>query len=252
MQLDTYNRLFQIAEAQAGYFTTAQAVATGVDRKRLARYAVAGRLERVRRGVYRLAPFLRSAHEDLFVAWLEMGPESVISHDSALALYKLSDALPAAIHVTVPPTASRRHPGLRLHTNQVSAQEITHYDALPVTTVARTIADVALAGLTDELVEQAVREAVHNGLVTPRSCSLQPRPRAAGDGDHTPRARTDRATSEPGTPMTTYQSGAAFRRALEDRLASQSAKTQMPLIRLRMLVVFDRFLARHPLNPAFR
>jgi len=44
--------------------------------------------------------------------------------------------------------------------------------------------------------------------------------------------------------MTTYQSGAAFRRALEDRLASQSAKTQMPLIRLRKLVVFDRFLAR--------
>ena len=62
---------------------------------------------------------------------------------------------------------SRRHPGLRLHTNQISAQEITYYDTLPVTTVARTIADVALAGLADELVEQAVREAVHNGLVTP-------------------------------------------------------------------------------------
>ena len=38
---------------------------------------------------------------------------------------------------------------------------------LPVTTVARTIADVALAGLADELVEQAVQEAVQNGLVTP-------------------------------------------------------------------------------------
>ncbi len=44
--------------------------------------------------------------------------------------------------------------------------------------------------------------------------------------------------------MTNYQSGAAFRRALENRLASQSAKTQMPLVRLRKLVVFDRFLAR--------
>ena len=183
MQLDTYNRLYQIAEAQAGYFTTAQAVAMGVDRKRLARYAVAGRLERVRRGVYRLTPFPRSAHEDLFVAWLEMGPESVISHDSALALYELSDALPAAIHVTVPPTASRRHPGLRLHTNRVSAQEITHYDALPVTTVARTIADVALAGLADELVEQAVQEAIRNGMVTPALllAAAEPRgPRVTG------------------------------------------------------------------------
>jgi predicted transcriptional regulator of viral defense system len=167
MQLDTYNRLYRIAEAQAGYFTTAQAAAVGVDRKRLARYAAVGRIERVRRSVYRLAPFPRSPHEDLFVAWLEMGSNSVISHDSALALYELSDVLPAAIHVTVPATASRRHPGLRLHTNRISAQEITYYDALPVTTVARTIADVALAGLAEELVEQAVQEAVRNGLVTP-------------------------------------------------------------------------------------
>jgi predicted transcriptional regulator of viral defense system len=167
MQLETYNKLYQIAEAQAGYFTTAQAAAAGVDRRRLARYAVAGRLERIRRSIYRLVPFPRSPHEDLFVAWLETGPDSVISHDSALALFGLSDVLPAAIHVTVPPTASRRHPGLRLHTNQISPQEITHYDSLPVTTVARTIADVTLNGLADELVEQAVQEAVRNGLATP-------------------------------------------------------------------------------------
>ena len=167
MQLETYNKLYRIAEPQAGYFTTAQAAAAGVDRKRLARYAVAGRLERIRRSIYRLVPFPRSPHEDLFVAWLETGPDSVISHDSALALFELSDVLPAAIHVTVPPTASRRHPGLRLHTNQISPQEITRYDALPVTTVARTIADVTLNGLADELVEQAVQEAVRNGLATP-------------------------------------------------------------------------------------
>ncbi len=44
--------------------------------------------------------------------------------------------------------------------------------------------------------------------------------------------------------MTRYQSGPAFRRALEDRLASQSAKAQTPLVRQRKLVAFDRFLAR--------
>lgn len=183
MQLETYNKLYKIAEAQAGYFTTAQAAAVGVDRRRLARHVKAGHLERVRRGVYRLAPFPRSAHEDLFVAWLETGPDSVISHDSALAFYELSDVLPAAIHVTVPATASRRHPSLRLHTNRISAEEIAHYDALPVTTVARTIADVALAGLADELVEQAVQEAVYRGLVTPQLllAAAEPRgPRVTG------------------------------------------------------------------------
>lgn len=44
--------------------------------------------------------------------------------------------------------------------------------------------------------------------------------------------------------MTRYQSGPAFRRALEDRLTSQSVNTQAPLVRLRKLVAFDRFLAR--------
>jgi len=41
-----------------------------------------------------------------------------------------------------------------------------------------------------------------------------------------------------------YQSGAAFRRALEDRLVQQSQQTRAPLVRLRKLVAFDRFLAR--------
>lgn len=41
-----------------------------------------------------------------------------------------------------------------------------------------------------------------------------------------------------------YQTGGAFRRALEQRLRSQSLQAGMPLIRLRKMVAFDRFLAR--------
>lgn len=170
--LDALDKLYQIAEAQAGYFTTAQAVAAGVDRPRLSRFATAGRLQRLRHGVYRLTHFPRSRHEDLFIAWLETGPDSVISHDSALALYDLSDAMPTAIHVTVPRTASRRRRGLRLHTNQISHEEITNHEGLPVTTVPRTIVDVASSGLPDELVVQAVREAVAQGLVLPTDLEL--------------------------------------------------------------------------------
>ena len=42
----------------------------------------------------------------------------------------------------------------------------------------------------------------------------------------------------------TYDSGASFRRALEDRLRVQSLQTGVPLVRLRKMVVFDRFLVR--------
>jgi len=160
-------KLYDIAEGQAGYFTTAQAVAAGVDRRRLAYFAGAGRLQRIRHGVYRLAQFPHSRHEDLVIAWLATGPDSVISHESALLLYDLSDVLPELIHVTVPPTTSRRHPGLRLHTNQFGPADVTRHEGLPVTTVPRTIADVALGGLSDEFVMQAAREAVRAGLASP-------------------------------------------------------------------------------------
>jgi predicted transcriptional regulator of viral defense system len=166
MQSTTYERLYQIAEPQAGYFTTAQAGAVGVDRNRLSDYTAAGRLERVRHGIYRLVSFPRVPHEDLFVAWLAAGPDSVISHDSALAIYELSDALPARVHVTVPRTASRRRPGVRLHTGRIASDEITHYGALRMTTVARTIVDVAFDGLADDLVIQAVQEALSRGLAS--------------------------------------------------------------------------------------
>jgi hypothetical protein len=41
-----------------------------------------------------------------------------------------------------------------------------------------------------------------------------------------------------------YESGASFRRALEDRLRLISLQTAVPLLRLRKMTVFDRFLAR--------
>ncbi len=161
-----FDKLYAIAEAQAGYFTSAQAREAGFSAPLLHHHTRQGRFQRVAPRVYRLTHFPGSPWEDLFIAWLRTGPHSVISHDSALALYDLSDAMPAAIHVTVPRTASRRRPGLRLHTARLTPEEITHYMGLPVTTVPRTIADVAFSGLADELVIQAIHEALARGLTT--------------------------------------------------------------------------------------
>lgn len=41
-----------------------------------------------------------------------------------------------------------------------------------------------------------------------------------------------------------YNSASAFRRALEDRLRQQSLHSGVPLVRLRKMIAFDRFLAR--------
>jgi hypothetical protein len=101
---------------------------------------------------------MRVPHADLVVAYLAAGPQSVISHQSALTLYDLSDALPGAIHLTVPRTSSRRRAGVRLHTRRLSPDEVTQRAGLPVTTVARTIADLIAAHAPDEQIRQAIRE----------------------------------------------------------------------------------------------
>jgi len=164
LKLDT---LYQIAEGQGGYFATRQARRVGFSRDQLSYRTKSGQLERIAHGIYRLRRFPASSYEDLFVALLRTGPRSVISHESALGVYDLTDALPAQVHVTVPRTASRRREGIRLHTKAIDASEITARDGLTVTTVPRTIADVAAAGLAEEFVIQAVHQAIDRGLVGP-------------------------------------------------------------------------------------
>jgi predicted transcriptional regulator of viral defense system len=158
--------LYDLAEQQAGYFTAHQAVKAGFSWERLTEHSKNGRFHRVAHGTYRLAQFPSSRFEDLFVAWLKCGPYSAISHESALALYDLSDILPGQVHVTVPRTASRRRKGIRMHTNRLKRAEVVRREGLPVTSVPRTIADVARAGLSEEHVARAIRDALQRGLTT--------------------------------------------------------------------------------------
>ncbi len=165
-QKPDYDGLYEIAENQAGYFTASQAREVGFSWERLSSNAKKGLFLRTARGVYRLVRFPGSAYEDLFVAWLRTGRKAVISHESALAVYDLTDVLPSEIHVIVPQTVSRRRKGIRQHTNQLAPDEITRREGLPVTTVARTIADVSISGLAEEQVQQAIQESIQRGLTS--------------------------------------------------------------------------------------
>ena len=168
-----YKQLYQISENQGGYFTSAQAKEAGFSYERLSSNAKSGKFLRARHGIYRLALFPNLPNEDLFVAWLRTAPNSVISHESALSLYELSDIIPNEIHVIVPRTSSRRRSGIRQHTNQLQTEEITRREGLPVTTVARTIADVASSGLSEEHIRQAITEALQRGLATRKELVIQ-------------------------------------------------------------------------------
>jgi predicted transcriptional regulator of viral defense system len=165
----SHGDLYRIAEAQAGYFSSRQARQAGFSYQLIRYHQETSQFLRVAHGTYRLAQFPASPLEDLFVAWLRCGPKSVISHESALAVHDLSDVIPSEIHVTVPRSASIRREGIRQHRNKLRSTEVTQRQGLPVTTVARTISDVAKAGLAEEHVGRAIQEALQRGLTTRKS-----------------------------------------------------------------------------------
>ncbi len=161
-----YIRLYEIAENQAGYFTSRQAEEVGFSWERLSDNVSRGNFIRIQRAIYRLVQFPHSPYEDLFVAWLRAGVDSVIAYESALYLYKLSDVLPSEVHVIMPRTGSRRRKGIRLHTNRLNPDEVTRREGLPVTSAARTIIDVASNGTAEEHIRKAVQDALLQGFTS--------------------------------------------------------------------------------------
>lgn len=166
--------LYRTAEAQAGYFTAAQALEAGLARSTLNYHArFGGRFKRVASGLYRLKYFPESAYEHIMVAWLPLrNSGAVVSHASALELHELSDIMPSTVHLTLPrgKRGTRPRQGVTLHTAErfpsKSYLRIVH--GLPVTSVERTVVDMLAAGERSEQIEMAVRQALERGSTTPR------------------------------------------------------------------------------------
>ena len=159
--------LYTLAESQSGYFTTAQAAERGVTRQLLAYHCAEGNIDRAAHGIYRLRRYPAQPFEDLIVACLWVGPDAVVSHETALAVYGLGDAMPATIHVTVPRRFRGRRPGARVHHASLPASDRSTYNGVPITSVERTLIDVA-AESDPSLALQAAVEALERGVTTRR------------------------------------------------------------------------------------
>jgi predicted transcriptional regulator of viral defense system len=164
-----WNRLFEIAAGQSGYFTTKQAAEAGYSPQLLLKHVRAGRIARAQRGIYRLVHFPVGDHEELVAAWLWSEQAGVISHQSALVLHGLSDALPAHLHLTLPSAWRKRRfrvpPDVLLHYAEISPEERTWFGATPITSPSRTLSDYAKMELSPELLQQAALQALRRGLV---------------------------------------------------------------------------------------
>jgi predicted transcriptional regulator of viral defense system len=166
----SWDRLYEAASAQQGYFTTQQAAEAGYSSQLLLKHLRAGRIARSRRGIYRLVHFPPGEHEDLVTAWLWSERAGVISHQIALALHELSDVLPAQLHLSLPHAWRRRRfrvpDGVVLHHADVPREDRTWFGPVPTTNARRSLNDCARAGLSPDLLRQAAQQALHRGLVT--------------------------------------------------------------------------------------
>jgi predicted transcriptional regulator of viral defense system len=176
-RLATGERLYQIAVLQGGFFTTRHAREAGYADNTHPHHVRSGNWIREHRGIYRLARFPLAARPDLMLwqLWAHNRrgePQGTYSHDTALSLHGLSDAMPAKLDMTVPPGFQRMvaiPTVLRLHSGRLDKDDTETTDGVRVTTALRTLVDVIVEDrLAVELQIQALREAFRRGLVTAR------------------------------------------------------------------------------------
>jgi predicted transcriptional regulator of viral defense system len=167
------DELFALAEEHDGLLTSKEARAAGLQDSVLVRLAQRGRLERMTRGVYRIAHYpsdrLAQYREAVLWAKASQGPEDIaLSHETALLLYGISDANPSRVNLTVPTSARLRRKcpeWVAIHRANLSPEDIGEHEGLPVTTVSRSIIDVLLATHRTDVARQSVSDALREGLL---------------------------------------------------------------------------------------
>ena len=166
-------RFIALAEAAADQFglvTLQDAKRVGYEPKTIVKLAERGQLERISRGVYRV-PFIPGGEMQSYMAaalWPQ-GIQGVLTHETALDLWDVSDINPATVHITVP----RAHRPQRaipkaytIHREDLDTQEVTAIQGVPVVRLARAIRQCAELHAGRDLLEQATRHGRGRGLIS--------------------------------------------------------------------------------------
>lgn len=160
----------EAAADKFGLLTLDDAKQVGYQPKTIVTLAERGQLERVSRGVYRV-PFLPGGEMQAYMAaalWPQGAP-GVLTHETALDLWDVSDVNPAKIHVTVPRThrPQRDIPkAYIIHREDLDPADVTAIEGVPVVRLVRAIRQSAELHVGRDLLEQAVRHGRSRGLLS--------------------------------------------------------------------------------------
>ena len=155
-------RIGELADRQHGVVARWQLEELGVGKGSIEKRVRMGRLYRLERGVYAVGRRVLSREGRWMAAVLACGPAAVLSHRSAAALWGILSPSSRAIEVVIP-RKSRPRGAIHRHFAVLPADEVTTERGIPVTTVSRTLFDLA-ATYSADVVEHALRESEYQRL----------------------------------------------------------------------------------------
>ncbi len=156
---------WRLAKRQHGVVARSQLLELGYGADAIKHRVARGRLYPIFRGVYAVGRPELTKHGRWMAAVLACGPDAVLSHDSAAALWNIRNPTSESVEVSVP-GADRRRPGVVVHRRKdLTAGDVARRHGIPVTNPACTLIDLA-ARLDRRRLEAALNEADKHGLVT--------------------------------------------------------------------------------------
>ena len=150
-------RLQRVARRQWGVVSRRQLGVLGFSAHGIAEWIRTGRLIPLHRGVYAVGHDRLTLEGRWLAAVIACGRGAVLSHLAAAQLWEIRRSSAAVTDVTVPSRTGRiSRRGIRIHrSGRLGPDEVTTRRGIPVTTVARTLLDLA-----DVLDDQALRRTV--------------------------------------------------------------------------------------------
>jgi hypothetical protein len=153
-----------MAAAQHGVIAHRQLLEIGLVRGAIQRRIRAGRLLPVHLAVYAVGHWRLSICGRWSAAVLACGPGALLSHESAAELLGIAHASGSLPHVTAPGRTRVHHEGIVLHLpRRLHREDVSTTDAIPVTSVARTLLDLS-ERVSRRRLDRAVEEAERRGL----------------------------------------------------------------------------------------
>ena len=159
--------LDQLAAAQLGCATIAQARSCGLSADQVYRRFATGRWERLGVRTYRLAGAPPAWEQSLLAGLLDLGAGAVVSHRSAAVLHGFDGFPSGPLEFTVPREPRSLASPWCVHTTiTLGLIDRARVGRYACTSAARTIVDLARSATPAEL-ERAIDSAVRDGLVSP-------------------------------------------------------------------------------------